>query len=192
MNIKIKFSATFIAYAALAGCTSMAEYDAVIAKDGSFAADDRQFAVDSLNYPVFALNSNEPKQDPEVGAYKGPLTMTTDILPSDRWVIKRIVHGRYLAYSDSYGVRYCKQQLSDRRSQSFINRCDTDGQKYADFFVYVYLKRDGTVDGWQYVNNPSRRLFEKTWFKVGSKGDWSAGQPWFKCVERCDKISNMN
>lgn len=191
MNIRIRFGAVLLATITLAGCTSMAEYDAAIAKDGSFAADDRQFAVDPLNYPVFVLNSNNPKQDPEVGAYKGPPEMTTDILPSDRWEITRLVHGKYLAYSVAYGVRYCKRQLSDRRSESFVNKCNTNGQKYADFYIYIYLQRSGAVEGWQFVNNPSRRLFEKTWFKARAKGDWSSGQPWFKCIARCDKISNM-
>jgi hypothetical protein len=190
MNIRIRFGATLLVIITLAGCTSMAEYDASIAKDGSFAADDRQFAVNPLDYPVFALKSSDPKQHPEVGTYQGPTEMTTDILPSDRWEITRLVYGRYLAYSVAYGVRYCKAQLSDRKFQSLVDRCSADGQKYASFYIYFYIQSNGSLYGWQQVNNQDRAPFEKTWFKVRDKGDWS-GQPWFKCIERCDKQVNM-
>jgi len=191
MNIQMKLGAALLVIITLAGCahSSMADYAAAIAKDGSFAADDAQFAVNSEDYPVFALISGVPKQDPEVGAYKGPLEWTTDILPSDRWEIMRSVSGRFLAYSDTYGKRYCKEQLSSR-GKMFANKCDSGGQKYADFYVYLYLSGDGVAYGWQFVNNKTRSPFEKTLFRVRPKGDWS-GQPWFKCVERCDKLVNM-
>lgn len=188
MNIFAKALVTLCGSAALVGCVSMADYQVALASDGSFAAFDKQFSVNPLDYPVFMLVSDHPRQDPEVGAYKGPLEWTTDILPSDRWEITRLVNGRYLAYSREYGVRYCKRQMTMRKS--LIPRCDTDGQKYADYYIYAYIRRDGSVYGWQYAHNRDRALFEKTWFKVSNKGDWS-GQPWFKCVDRCGKLSNM-
>jgi len=185
MSIKIRFVAAAFVIVTSAGCTSVAEYNVAIARDGSFAADDRQFAVDPIDYPVFELNSNNPKQDPEVGAYRGPPEMTTDILPNDRWEIIRLVYGKYIAHSATYDLRNCNEQLS-----GWINKCELNGRLDAPFRKYIYIDRDGSVYGWQFVNNQKMAPFEKTWFKVRNKGDWS-GQPWFKCIERCDKRVNM-
>ena len=71
-------------------------------------------------------------------------------------------------------------------------KCDkADGRNsYMDQFAYLYMRQDGSTDGWQFVNNNKRMPFEKTWFKVRSKGRWT-GQPWFKCIERCEKLVNM-
>jgi hypothetical protein len=195
MNTIIKNFIGLCATGALVGCVSMADYNVAIANDGSFAAFDKQFAVNPLDYPVFALARDQPKQDPEVGLYKGPSEWTTDILPSDRWEITHMVHGQYLAYSETYGLRYCKRQLSGRRSffvKDFTNKCDDGGkgQQYVDSYKYLYVNHDGFILGWQYIRNNERAPFEKTWFKLSNKGDWS-GQPWFKCVDRCDRLGNM-
>jgi len=175
----------------LLGCAhnSMADYASAIAKDGSFAADDALFSVNEKDYPVFALIGDTPKQDPEAGAYKGQPEWTTDILPSDRWKITRVVRGQYLAYSVTYEMRFCKRQLGSR-SKTFANRCEGSGQKYANEYKYIYIRQDGGVYAWQFVNNKDRAPFEKTLFRVKQRGDWS-GQPWFKCIERCDKLVNM-
>lgn len=186
MNSRIKIVAAFFLVIAFSGCTSMAEYNAAIAQDGSFAADDRNFAVDPLNYPVFALNGTDPKHDPEIGTYKGPPEMTADILPSDRWDVIRLVKGNYIAHSPAYDLRNCNEQRN-----GWINKCELNGRLDASTRQYIYIRADGSVYGWQIVNNQKMAPLEKTWFKVSDKGDWATGQPWFECVERCDKISNM-
>jgi hypothetical protein len=170
---------------ALAGCVSMADYNVAIANDGSFAAFDKQFAVNPLDYPVFALVGDKPKQDPEIAARNQPREWSDDILPSDRWEITRLVNGKYLAYSISYGYRFCKRQV-----HGWIYDCDLNGRMDGDYYKYLYVNRDGVVQGWQYIRNNKMAPSAKTWFKVSDKGDWS-GQPWFKCVDRCDKLVNM-
>lgn len=196
MNTFVKTLTTLCGAWILTGCVSMADYQVALANDGSFAAYDKQFVVDPMDYPVYALNGSESKQHPEVGPYKGSREWTTDILPSDRWEITRLVHGRYLAYSEAYGERYCKQQLSARKGiilkSDVTSKCDDPdkARNYVDSYFYLYMRGDGVVYGWQQVRNNKRAPFEKTWFEVSNKGDWSV-QPWFKCVDRCDKLGNM-
>jgi hypothetical protein len=190
MKINTSYFGVLIASIALIGCAhnSMADYASAIAKDGSFAAYDKEFAVNPQDYPAFALAGDSSRQDPEVGVYRGQSEWTTDILPSDRWEITRLVHGRFLAYSNTYGYRFCKRQLSS--GGGLLNKCNLEGRMDASEYMYIYIRVDGSVYGWQQVMNNKKALFEKTLFQVKSRGDWS-GQPWFKCVERCDKLVNM-
>ncbi|MFK2902211.1 hypothetical protein ISP15_17930 [Dyella jejuensis] len=177
----------------LCGCVSMADYKVAMDNDGSFAAYDNQFAVDSMNYPVFALASNVRKRNPRppnVGP-KWADDESTDFFPSDHWEIAKVVGDRYLAYSFQYNERYCRQQLAMNRKWMY-KTCDESHEmnKYVDQYAYLYIRRDGSAYGWQYVNNNKKMPFEKTFFKVGFDGDWK-GQPWFKCIKRCDKLMNM-
>ncbi|MBM7123793.1 hypothetical protein ACFFJT_20815 [Dyella flava] len=182
-----------LAVLSLPGCVSLADYQVAMANDGSFAAYDRQFIVDPMSYPVFALAGNGPIKNPDFkeGGSQWKGDESPDILPTDRWEITRVVNGNYLAYSFEYDERFCRRQLlMDRKWLAKTCNKNHEMNTHVNEYAYLYIRRDGVVYGWQYINNNKRMPFEKTWFNVMNKGDWS-GQPWFKCVERCDKLVNM-
>lgn len=59
--------------------------------------------------------------------------------------------------------------------------------------IYMYINRDGEAYGFKFLRNPKRWLFPSdkvSWFRVRNYGNWS-GQPWFECVDRCEKLDNM-
>ena len=173
------------------GCVPEAAYYAHEAGGDSFSLNDKYLRVDPLDYPVFAmkedrkapvnLNSLAMRQ----GRYRHP-----EILTQYRWKITHAYNGRYLAYSKEYDYEYCKARIILNKGSPSICRNNKVGS-YNN--IYVYLKRNGEAYGFQFLKNPKRWLFPSgkvSFFDVRDYGDWS-GQPWFECVERCDKLVNM-
>lgn len=173
------------------GCVSEAAYYAHEAGGESFSLNDKYLRVDPLNYPVFAM-----KEDREAPVNLNSLAMRQgryrhpDLLEKYKWEITHTFNGRYLAYSKSYDYQYCSAHMILNRSSP--NICE-DNKAGASSNIYVYLKRNGEAYGYQFLRNPKRWLFPSdkvSFFDVKDYGDWS-GQPWFECVERCDKLVNM-
>lgn len=158
-----------------------------------------------MEYPVFALKADRvgPRSGVNsVSGFKG--SEKPDILRTYRWQVTHVFDGKYLIYSEEYDQQSCLINESVRlgRSAEFVQKmCDPHLEqsmfslqgKGADYRYNIYLKPDGTAYGWQYLKNPKRLMLESdkvSWFRVDDSGDWS-GQPWFECVERCDKLANM-
>src|SRR5699024_4336970 len=157
----------------------------------SFSLHDKHLRVDPLDYPVFAikedrkapvnLNSLAMRQ----GRYRHP-----EFLTQYRWQITHAFNDRYLAYSKEYDYEFCKAHMTLNRNSPDICEANKAGVSNN---IYVYLKKNGEAYGYQFLRNPKRWLFPSdkvSFFDVKDYGDWS-GQPWFECVERCDKLVNM-
>lgn len=196
MNIIIKSFIGMCATWTLMGCTSMADYQVLLANDGTFAAYDEQFSVNTMDYPVFALAKSESLEAPRYGVnmshgFAGSLTPA--FIPGERWQVTHDINGRYLMYAEAYDHRFCVLHASPplppfkKNADSVCTRNLGDLQK-----IHVYVRRDGSVYGWQFLKNQHLALGteKKSWMRVENSGDWS-GQPWFKCVDRCDKLDNM-
>lgn len=197
---------------ALAGCVPGAAYHAYEAGGDSFSLNDKYLRVDPLDYPVFAMRQGrDAPENPDSSmtkmGEKRPLLKT-----SDRWEITHAFNGKYLAYSKAYDVEYCVFKVS-RSGINFGQRVAASpdlpptpkkNMKIAEDLcgpkgngdssnIYIYLRSSGEAYGWQFLRNPKRWLFASdkvSWFRVVDYGDWS-GQPWFECVERCEKLVNM-
>lgn len=173
------------------GCLSEAAYYAHEAGGESFSLNDKYLRVDPLNYPIFAM-----KEDREAPVNLNSLAMRQgryrhpDLLEKYKWEITHTFNSHYLAYSKSYDYQYCSAHMILNRSSP--NICE-DSKAGASKNIYVYLKKNGEAYGFQFLRNAKRWLFPSdkvSFFDVKDYGDWS-GQPWFECVERCDKLVNM-
>lgn len=173
------------------GCVSEAAYYAHEAGGESFSLNDKYLRVDPLNYPIFAM-----KEDREAPVNLNSLAMRQgryrhpDLLEKYKWEITHTFNSHYLAYSKSYDYQYCSAHMILNRSSP--NICE-DSKAGASNNIYVYLKKNGEAYGFQFLRNAKRWLFPSdkvSFFDVKDYGDWS-GQPWFECVERCDKLVNM-
>jgi len=180
----------------LLGCASSTEYGSIIARDGSFSAYDEQFRVDPNDYPVYGLVDGLNRAAPSYGVNQssGYIGIANpDFLSSDRWLVTHRLGSQYLMYSETYDHRFCVLRASPPLPP-FKRNADhscTENQGNLEK-IYLYVRPDGSAYGWQFLRNPHLALFSerKSWFRTESAGDWS-GQPWFKCVERCDKLVNM-
>lgn len=196
----------------LGGCVPEAAYYAHEAGGDSFSMNDKYLRVNPLDYPVFAMRQERdgpinPNSHRGKWGEKKPLLLT-----SYRWEVTHAFNGKYLVYSKEYDYEYCFYSVS-RSGISFAARnaawpdqvpTPEKGIKQAEklcgekgngesFNIYVYVYSSGEAYGWQFLRNPKRWLFTSdkvSWFRVVDDGDWS-GQPWFECVERCEKLVNM-
>ena len=181
----------FLSVLVMQGCVPQAAYHAHEIGGDSFSLNDKYLRVDPLEYPVFAmrmdraapinLNSLAMMQ----GRYRHP-----DLLKKYKWEITHAFNGRYLAYSKYYDYEYCSAHMVLNRSSPDICENNKAG---ASSNIYIYLNRNGEAYGFQFLRNPKRWLFSSdkvSLFDIKDYGDWSS-QPWFECVERCDKIINM-
>ncbi len=184
-------TSAFLFVLAIQGCVPEAAYYAHDKGGDSFAINDKYLRVDPVDYPVFAmkmdrkapvnLNSLAMRQ----GRYRHP-----DLLKKYNWEISHAFNGRYLAYSKDYDYEYCSAHMILNRSSASICEANKAG---ASNNIYIYLKSTGEAYGFQFLRNPKRWLFPSdkvSFFDVKNYGDWS-GQPWFECVDRCDKLINM-
>lgn len=174
------------------GCVSEYAYYAHEAGDGSFVMHDKHLRVDPLEYPVFAMREDrsapvdlEFSAAMKAGRYRHPA-----FLKEYKWQVTHAFNGRYLAYSKEYDYQYCvAHTLLNRGSKKLC----ADNQPGASSHIYLYINREGEAYGFQFLKNQKRALFASdkvSWFRIRDYGDWS-GQPWFECVERCDKLVNM-
>ncbi|MFC3607494.1 hypothetical protein [Stutzerimonas tarimensis] len=197
---------------AVMGCVPEAAYHVYETERDSFALNDKYLRVDPLDYPVFAIRQErDAPMDPDssmakVGEKRPPLK------PSDRWEITHAFNGKYLAYSKDYDFEYCVYiksrtliSLAQRNAawpdlpptskkdlQAAERLCGPKGNGERSN-MYIYLRPNGEAYGWQPLRNPKRHLFASdkvSWFREVGSGDWS-GQPWFECVDRCEKLVNM-
>lgn len=188
-----------------AGCVPGSAYYAAESGIKSFSANDKYLMVNSLDYPIFAVK--EDREGPRSGVnpvsgFKG--TEKPGLLAVYKWQVTHAFNGKYLIYSEDFDRQSCliNASVRFRRSEEQVQEmCDLHlpesffslQGKGADYRYHIYLKPDGTAYGWQYLKNPKRLILESdkvSWFRVDDSGDWS-GQPWFECVERCDKLKNM-
>lgn len=196
---------------ALAGCVVPESANRVYTGDRS-VVNDKYLRVDPLEYPVFAVRQERAApMDPNSSMAKSG-EKRPSLKPSYRWEITHAFDGKYLAYSKEYDFDYCfyskvrtdfslAQRIaalpglpvaSDKQIEKGNRLCGPKANGHTYNF-YIYLRPNGEAYGWQPLRNPKRSLFE--WqkgssFRVIDDGDWS-GQPWFECVERCDKLANM-
>ncbi len=181
----------FLLVLVMQGCVPEAAYYAHEAGGDSFALNDKYLRVDPLDYPVFSIKEdrlapvNIKSRAVRSGWYRHP-----DLLKKYRWEITHTFSGRYLAYSKGYDYQYCSARMLLNKNSP--KRC-ADNYPGASNNIYIYIKSDGEAYGYQFLRNPKRWLFPSdkvSFFDVRDYGDWS-GQPWFECVERCDKLVNM-
>lgn len=161
------------------GCVPETAYYAYEYGEDAFSALDTQFRVNSLDYPVFHSKADRSSPQPD----KQP-----EIYKKYKWEVTHKVNGKYLIYSNDYDYSYCL--MLNKRWKKSINNCEKNGNSIN---LYMYLDFNGIAYGWQPLRNPKRHLFKSdkfSLFKIYNSGDWS-GQPWFECVERCDKLINM-
>mgnify|MGYP001327158261 CR=1 FL=1 len=173
------------------GCVPESAYHAHEAGGDSFAMNDKYLRIESLDYPVFSMR--EDREAPinlnsramKAGRYRHPA-----LLKKYKWEITHAFNGRYLAYSKGYDYQYCSaRMLLDKNSPK---RC-ADNYPGASYNIYLYINGGGEAYGFQFLRNPKRWLFPSdkvSFFYVQNYGDWS-GQPWFECVDRCEKLDNM-
>jgi len=184
-------SSVFLSILITQGCVPESAYHAYEAGDESFSTNDKYLRIDPLDYPVFSMR--EDRDAPvdldssamQTGRYRHPA-----LLKEYKWEITHAFNGRYLAYSKGYDYQYCSAHMMLNHGTS--KRC-TDNYPGASSNIYMYVNSDGEAYGFQFLRNPKRWLFPSdkiSWFRVRDYGDWS-GQPWFECVDRCDKLSNM-
>ncbi|HHX34733.1 MAG TPA: hypothetical protein GX719_05620 [Gammaproteobacteria bacterium] len=181
----------FLSVLVMQGCVPEAAYYAHEVGGDSFSLNDKYLRVDPLEYPVFAMKEdryapvNPNSRAMNSGWYRHP-----ELLKKYRWEITHAFNGRYLAYSKGYDYQYCSaHKLLNKKSPK---RC-ADNYPGASNNIYVYIKDSGESYGYQFLRNPKRWLFPSdkvSFFDIKDYGDWS-GQPWFECVERCDKLVNM-
>ncbi|WP_155834255.1 hypothetical protein [Halotalea alkalilenta] len=177
----------------LSGCASYENYISAGTED-NFVADDNIFRVDPNDYPVFAVKQN--LEAPWIfvippiskGVQKPPLEKTY------RWEVTHVVKGRYLIGSNEYDYVDCKW-YADRPGNNVSTRdCDFPSAKArgSQYFSRIYINPNGHGYGWESIKNQERWFgrAKLTKFLLDNTGDWS-GQPWFECIERCDKLANM-
>ena len=174
------------------------------ADGGDFVMNDKDLKVNPLNYPVFSVKTSRvaPRANvnPTIG-FKGG--REPDLLSDYRWQVSHAFAGKYLIYSEEYDRQSCLADAEVRgdRSEAHVQEiCNTqlegsfNSQRGlgAEYRAHIYLKLDGTAYGWQFLHSKKRNpyFFQETLFRIEDSGDWS-GQPWFECVERCDKLVNM-
>ena len=152
---------------------------------------DKYVRVDPYDYPVFAFKEN--RQTPMGDSRREWLAERfphPEMLKQYRWEITHAFNGRYLAYSKEYDWEYCVRK---RAIAGLPPRFCGESYNGYDDHVYLYVRRNGDAYGFQYLRNPKRWLLpsdKASWFRVVDYGDWS-GQPWLECVDRCEKIENM-
>jgi len=173
------------------GCVPEAAYYTHEVGGDSFALNDKYLRVDPLDYPVFSIREDRKAPvDMDSKAMKAGRYRHPELLKKYKWEITHSFNGRYLAYSKEYDYQYCSaHNLLNKKSPK---RC-ADNYPGASNNIYVYIRSSGEVYGFQFLRNPKRWLFPSdkvSWFRVINYGDWS-DQPWFECVERCDKLVNM-
>jgi hypothetical protein len=188
-----------------AGCVPEAAYHAYEAGGDSFALNDKYLRVNPQDYPVFAVKVDHSAPRHNVNSatgFKGG--QEPELLRNYQWQVTHAFDGKYLIYSEEFDRHSCLINPDVRRDQSeqqVQEACNIHLEekifsrrgKGAYYRVHIYLKSDGTAYGWQYLKNPKRLILESdkvSWFRIEDSGDWS-GQPWFECVERCDKLVNM-
>ena len=185
-------SSAFISVLLAQGCVSESAYYAYEAGAESFVMHDKHLRVDPLDYPVFAMQEDRPapvdlesSAAMQAGRYRHPA-----LLKKYKWQITHAFNGHYLAYSKEYDYQYCVAHKTLNKSPH--ERC-ADNYPGASSHIYLYINRDGEAYGFQFLKNQKRALFASdkvSWFRIRDYGDWS-GQPWFECVERCEKLGNM-
>lgn len=182
---------------AMAGCVPQSAYHAYETGGDSFALHDSYLRVDPLEYPVFSTIKNikgpTSRFKQERGRYH------PDILKEYKWEVSHAFNGKYLIYSEEYNVEYClfvekrtkiASEICEIGESSFWGGYKGEGARYN---AHVYMHADGSAYGFQFLRNPRRWILKSdkvSFFRVADEGDWS-GQPWFECVERCEKLVNM-
>lgn len=184
-------SSAFISVLLVQGCVSESAYYAYEAGDESFVMHDKHLRVDPLDYPVFSMREdraapiNLDSWAQKNGQYRHPV-----FLKKYEWQITHAFNGRYLGYSKEYDYQYCVAHKILNKSPP--ERC-ADNYPGASSHIYLYINREGEAYGFQFLKNQKRALFASdkvSWFRIRDYGDWS-GQPWFECVDRCEKLGNM-
>ena len=177
----------------LGGCASYENYMSVGTED-NFVADDNIFRVDPNDYPVFVVKQDRAAPlanviPPISDGWKMP-----PFKKEYRWEVTHVVKGRYLIGSQDYDVVRCMIE-SDAAPKRIRSRdCDPSNPKAkgGEYFIRIYINPNGYAYGWESIKN-QRRWFgngKVTGFRLDNTGEWS-GQPWFECVERCEKLANM-
>ncbi|WP_150123473.1 hypothetical protein [Halotalea alkalilenta] len=177
----------------LGGCVSYERYISAGTED-NFAADDNIFRVDPNDYPVFAVNRD---MEAPLANVIPPLGNGVEMMPlkkAYRWEVMHVVKGRYLIGSRDYDVVRCMIESNAAPKRIRSKDCDPFNPKAKGgrYFVRIYLNPNGHAYGWEFLKNQIRWFGgEKvTGFRLDNTGDWS-GQPWFECIERCEKLANM-
>lgn len=182
---------------ALTGCVPQSAYHAYEVGGDSFALHDSYLRVDPLEYPVFSAIKNikgpTPKSIEERGGHY------PDVLKEYKWEVSHAFNGKYLIYSEEYSLRFClfierktnyASEICESQESSFWGGPKGKGPRSN---IHIYMHADGSAYGFQFIRNPRRWMLKSdkiSFFRVADEGDWS-GQPWFECVERCDKLVNM-
>lgn len=173
------------------GCVPEAAYYTHEVGGDSFALNDKYLRVNSLDYPIFAIKEDRSAPvNPSSRAMRSGWYRHPDLLKEYKWEITHAFNGRYLAYSKEYDYQYCSaHMILDKNSPK---RC-ADNYPGTSYNIYIYMVSSGEAYGFQFLRNPKRWLFSSdkvSFFDIKDYGDWS-DQPWFECVDRCDKIVNM-
>ncbi len=178
----------------IAGCMPHAAYRAYQErKEGNeaFAINDNYLRVDPERYPVFSVAENReaPRSsvNPDTG-YEG--SRNPDFSVEHNWEVTHAFSGRFLIHSEGYESDSCWLRSGDDRRRQ--ENCREEGKGHS-FNIYVYVRPTGEAYGWQYMANQERRFLDSdkvSLFRIDDSGDWS-GQPWFECVDRCDKLERM-
>ncbi|WP_150123475.1 hypothetical protein [Halotalea alkalilenta] len=177
----------------LGGCASYENYISAGTED-NFVADDNIFRVDPEDYPVFAVKQDRAAPLANVIP---PISDGWEMPPFKkeyRWEVTHVVKGRYLIGSNGYDYVDCMQYAVTPSKNISIRDCDFSSPKARgrSYFSRIYINPNGQAYGWEFLKNQRRWFFREklTGFKLDNTGDWS-GQPWFECVERCEKLANM-
>lgn len=181
----------------MVGCVPQSAYHAYEAGGDSFALHDSYLRVDPLEYPVFSAIKNIKGPTSKFNEARG--WYRPDILKEYKWEVSHAFNGKYLIYSEEYNIRYCLFVEEDTKIASEI--CENQETSFwggykgkgARSNVHVYMHANGSAYGFQFIRNPKRWVLKSdkiSFFRVADEGDWS-GQPWFECVERCEKLVNM-
>ncbi len=162
--------------------------------EDNFVADDNIFRVDPNDYPVFAVEQDKEAPLASVMPPLGNGAQRPPLKKSYRWEITHVVKGRYLIGSQDYDVVICMKESSLAPKRIRSKDCDPSNPKAkgGEYFERIYINPNGHAYGWESIKNQKRWFFREklTGFKLDNTGDWS-GQPWFECIERCDKLANM-
>ncbi|MFC3607940.1 hypothetical protein [Stutzerimonas tarimensis] len=185
-----------ILFLAMAGCVPQSAYHAYEAGGDSFAMNDKYLRVDPLDYPVFSSVRNI--KGPTPGYMEDRGWRYPEISREYKWVVSHAFDGKYLVYSKEYDYEYCLFAEEWAKLPEEICKIEEPSLlgpqgKGARSNIYVYMREDGSAYGFQFLRNPKRWVLKSdkvSFFRVSDRGDWS-GQPWFKCVERCEKLVNM-
>ncbi len=162
--------------------------------EDNFVADDNIFRADPDDYPVFAVKQD---MDAPLGNVIPPLSdgMERPALKRDyRWEVTHVVKGRYLIGSQEYDAERCMIEFYADSKRIRRGDCDSLNPKAkgGSYVLRIYINPDNHAYGWEALKNQRRWFFREklTRFKLDNTGDWS-GQPWFECIERCEKLANM-